>query len=43
MARSGKSTVIYPDNGTNFVGADHGLRECINGWMQHKIGIVLGQ
>ncbi|KAL9977438.1 hypothetical protein ACROYT_G014841 [Oculina patagonica] len=43
MALRGKPTVIYSDNGTNFVGADRELRECINGWNQHKIGSELSQ
>ncbi|XP_044163003.1 uncharacterized protein LOC122947631 [Acropora millepora] len=38
IARRGKQTVIYSDNGTNFVGANRALRECIDDWNQDMIG-----
>ncbi|XP_068691199.1 uncharacterized protein [Montipora foliosa] len=43
IARRGKPTVIYSDNGTNFVGANRELRECIDDWNQDMIGGVLSQ
>ena len=43
MARRGKPTVIYSYNGTNFVGTDRELRECIDGWNQRKIGSEVRQ
>ena len=43
IARRGKPTVIYSDNGTNFVGANRELRECINDCNQDMIGRVLSQ
>ena len=43
IARRGKPTVIYSDNGTNFVGVDRELRECIDDWNQDMIGRVLSQ
>lgn len=43
IARRGKTTVIYSDNATNFVGANHELRECIDDWNQDMIGRVLSQ
>ena len=38
IARRGKPTVIYSDNGTNFLGANRELRECIDDWNQDMIG-----
>ena len=43
IARRGKPTVIYSDNGTNFVGANRELRECISAWNQNNIESVLSQ
>ena len=43
IARRGKPTVIYTNNGTNFVGANRELRECIDDWNQDMIGRVLSQ
>ena len=43
IARRGKTTVIYSDNATNFVGANRELRECIDDWNQDMIGRVLSQ
>ena len=43
IARRGKPTVIYSDNGINFVGANRELRECIDDWNQDMIGRVLSQ
>ncbi len=37
VARRGNPQVIYSDNGTNFVGADCELKECIENWNQDKI------
>ncbi len=37
VARRGNPQVIYSDNGTNFVGADRELKECIENWNQDKI------
>lgn len=35
--------VIHSDNGTNFVGADRELRECIESWNQDQIANELSQ
>ena len=43
IARRGKPTVIYSDNGTNFVGANHEIRECLNGWNHDKIAGALSK
>ena len=43
IARRGKPTVIYSDNGTNFVAANRELRKCIHDWNQDMIGGVLSQ
>ncbi|XP_068738732.1 uncharacterized protein [Montipora capricornis] len=43
IARGGKPTVIYSDNGTNFFGANRDLRECIYDWNQDMNGGVLNQ
>ena len=43
IARRGKPTVIYSDNGTNFVGANHEIQECLNRWNQEKIASTLSQ
>ena len=42
-ARRGKPNTIYSDNGTNFVGANRGLRANIAEWNQEKIASVLSQ
>lgn len=43
IARKGKPTVIYSDNGTDFVGTNRELRESIDEWNQDTIGSVLSQ
>ncbi|XP_068739286.1 uncharacterized protein [Montipora capricornis] len=43
IARGGKPTVIYSDNGTNFFRAYCELRECIYDWNQDMNGGVLNQ
>jgi hypothetical protein len=37
MARRGRPSVIRSDNGTNFVGGERELRECLESWNQEKI------
>ncbi|XP_044174392.1 uncharacterized protein LOC122958023 [Acropora millepora] len=43
MARRGKPRNIYSDNGTNFVGAERELKECLDGMNQAKISDTLSQ
>ena len=43
IARRGKPTVIYSDNGTNFVGTNREIQECLNGWNQDKIAGALSK
>ena len=43
IARRGTPTVIYSDNGTNFVGANREIQECLNGWNQDKIAGALSK
>ena len=43
IARRGKPTVIYSDNGTNFVGANSEIQACLNRWNQDKITGTLSQ
>ena len=43
MARRGKPRNIYSDNGTNFVGAERELKECLDRMEQAKISDTLSQ
>ena len=43
IVRRGKPTVIYSGNGTNFVGANHEIQECLNRWNQEEIASMLSQ
>ena len=43
IARKGKPTVIYSDNGANFVRANRELQECLANWNQDKIASGLSQ
>ena len=43
MARRAKPRNIYSDNGTNFVGAERELKECLDGMNQAKISDTLSQ
>ena len=43
MARRGKPRNIYSDNGTNFVGAERELKECLDRMEQTKISDTLSQ
>lgn len=43
FTRRGKSTVIHSDNGTNFVGANREIQECLKGWNQDKIAGALSK
>ena len=43
MARRGKPRNIYSDNGTNFVGAERELKECLDGMNQAKISDTISK
>ena len=43
MARRGKPRNIYSDNGTNFVGTERELKECLDRMEQAKISDTLSQ
>ena len=43
MARRGKPRNIYSDNGTNFIGAERELKECLDRMEQAKISDTLSQ
>ena len=43
IARRGRPTLIWSDNGTNFVGGERELREAIAAWNQEQISDALSQ